>query len=131
VNVESPRGVSRGVFLFHVRYRKNLLSGDSIRRDGAMLKVGWTGPAWQEGLDNAKCTFVFPPAPTEPRPPGIATNPGAEEDEDETDVFLSQVRRSPDRDEVELIRPHVARSEAVRWSVRVDPRALSANDPRV
>src|SRR5258708_33833735 len=41
VNIESPRGISRGVFLFHVRYRKNLLAGESIRREGAMLRVGF------------------------------------------------------------------------------------------
>ena len=68
INIDSPRGVSRGTFLFHVRYRKNLLTGDNIRRDGAMLRLRFMGPAWQEGLDNASATFVLPPAPTEPRP---------------------------------------------------------------
>ena len=66
INIDSPRGVSRGTFLFHVRYRKNLLTGDNIRRDGAMLRLRFVGPAWQEGLDNASATFVLPPAPTEP-----------------------------------------------------------------
>src|SRR6266511_2527347 len=70
VNVAGGRGLSRGIFLFHVRYRKNLLTGDNIRRDGAMLRVRWTGPIWQEGHDNARCTFVLPAAPTEPRASG-------------------------------------------------------------
>src|SRR6185436_9538719 len=54
VNVDSPRGISRGTFLFHVRYRKNLLARGNVRRDGAMLRIAWTGPAWPAGLDNAK-----------------------------------------------------------------------------
>src|SRR5689334_7876720 len=48
-NVMSPRGLSRGVFVFHIRYQRPLLAGDDIRRDGAMLRVRWTGPSWPEG----------------------------------------------------------------------------------
>ena len=104
------------MFLFHVRYRKNLLTGDSIRREGAMLRVRFTGPAWQEGLDNARCTFTLPSAPTEPRPPNVD---GRKDDQRRhrrrrrRHVHLSG-EACPDHDEVELIRPHVARGEAVR-----------------
>jgi hypothetical protein len=130
VNIESPRGISRGVFLFHVRYRKNLLVGDDIRREGAMLRIRFTGPIWQEGLDNARCTFSLPSGPTEPRPPSLEAS--SDGDGDDGGMFLSQVKRAADHDEVELIRPHVARGEAVMWTVRVDPRALGeANDPRL
>jgi hypothetical protein len=133
INIESPRGVSRGIFLFHVRYRKNLLAGDNVRRDGAMLRIRWAGPTWQEGLDNARCTFIVPSGPTEPRPPGVGAGDHDEGDDvDEGGMFLSQVKRSADHDEVELIRPHVARSEVVTWSIRVDPRVLGEiNDPRL
>ena len=45
---------------------------------------------------------------------------------------MSRVKRSADRDEVELIRPHVARGEAVAWTTRIDPRALGeVNNPRL
>jgi hypothetical protein len=134
VNIESPRGLSRGIFLFHVRYRKNLLAGDSIRREGAMLRIRFTGPAWQEGLDNARCTFSLPPGPTEPRPPNVAPRNDDRDgvEEDDGGMFISQVKRAQDHDEVELIRPHVARGEAVTWMVRADPRALGEiNDPRL
>jgi hypothetical protein len=134
VNVESTKGLSRGAFLFHVRYSKSLLSHDGVRRDGAMLRVAWVGPVWQEGLDNAKCTFVLPAAPTEPRPPGVGAkgDPNEDGDDSEAGIFISEVKRSADRDEIELVRPHVARGEAVRWSVRVDPRALrDVSDPRL
>jgi hypothetical protein len=134
VNIESPRGISRGIFLFHVRYRKNLLAGDSIRREGAMLRIRFAGPAWQEGLDNARCTFSLPSGPTEPRPPNLD---GRKDDrdgveEDDGGMFISQVKRAQDHDEVELIRPHVARGEVVAWTIRADPRALGEiNDPRL
>jgi len=134
VNIESPRGISRGVFLFHVRYSKNLLAGESIRREGALLRVRFAGPAWQEGLDNARCTFVLPPGPTEPRAPntGARKDDSEGEDEDDGGMFISQVKRAADHDEVDLIRPHAARGEAVVWTVRVDPRALGEiNDPRL
>src|SRR5690349_10936855 len=37
-NVMSPRGLSRGVFVFHIRYQRALVAGDDVRRDGAMLR---------------------------------------------------------------------------------------------
>jgi hypothetical protein len=117
-----------------VRYRKNLLAGESIRREGAMLRVRFVGPAWQEGLDNARCTFTLPPGPTEPRPPNVEGRKDDHDDieEDDGGMFISQVKRAQDHDEVELIRPHVARSEAVTWTIRIDPRALGeVNDPRL
>src|SRR5262245_47138211 len=32
INVTAPRGLSRGTFVFHVRYRRALLAGDDVRR---------------------------------------------------------------------------------------------------
>jgi hypothetical protein len=141
VTIDTAKGLSRGTFSFHVRYKKNLVAAaaangsaaESLRRDGAMLRVAWTGAAWPEGLDNAKCTFVVPAAPTEPRPPGIGTKGEIDEDDDsEAGIFMSEVKRLAASDEIELVRAHVARGEAVRWSVRVDPHALGeVRDPRL
>ena len=126
VGIASPRGLSRGIFLFHVRYRRNLLAAGEIRRDGAMLRVRFVSPGWSEGRDNARCTFVLPIGPTEPRPPTLPLrdDDGDREGVGEAGIFISEVKRSADHDEVELVRPHVARDEAVNWSVRIDPRAL-------
>src|SRR6266550_4893865 len=91
VTIDSPKGWSRGIFSFHVRYRKNLVAPptggeaatrEGVRRDGAMLRIAWTGAGWPEGLDNAKCTFVVPAAPTEPRPPGVGAKGEIDEDDD-------------------------------------------------
>ena len=63
INVSAPRGLSRGTFVFHVRYRRALVAGEDVRRDGAMLRVRWTGASWVEGRDNVRCTIVVPAAP--------------------------------------------------------------------
>jgi hypothetical protein len=62
VNITAPRGLSRGVFVFRIRYRRALLPGDDIRRDGAMLRLRWTGPSWREGGHNGGCSLVGPSA---------------------------------------------------------------------
>jgi hypothetical protein len=136
INVDSPRGVMRGLFLFHVRYRTNLLAKERVERDGAMLRIRWTGPSFPDGIDNARCTFVLPSAPTEPRvgqAPALGTEGAADlADDEEGASFLSTFKRWPDRDELELVRLHMARGEAVTWSLRVDPRALGqTGDPRL
>jgi hypothetical protein len=131
VNVTAPRGLSRGVFVFRIRYRRALLAGEDIRRDGAMLRLRWTGASWPDGRDNVGCTFLLPSAPTEPRAPG---GPGRSDRGDSLEssdgVFIAEIKRAADHDEVSLVRPHVARAEAVTWTVYVDPRALGeVNDP--
>jgi len=130
INVLSPRGLSRGLFVFHVRYRRPLLAGDDIRRDGAMLRVRWTGPSWPEGRDNVACTFVLPSGPTEPRAPAAPRTDHTDPLDPNEGVFIAEVKRAADHDEVSLMRPHVARAEAVTWTVYVDPRALGdVSDP--
>jgi hypothetical protein len=131
VNVTAPRGLSRGTFVFHVRYRRALVAGEDVRRDGAMLRVRWTGASWAEGRDNVRCTMVVPAAPTEPRAPNAPerTDEGAASDGSDG-AFIAETRRGTDHDEITLIRPHVARGEPVTWTVYIDPRALGqANDP--
>jgi hypothetical protein len=125
VNVTAPRGLSRGIFVFRVRYRRALVPGEDVRRDGAMMRVRLLDAVWTEGRDNARCVFVLPSAPTEPRAPSLSTrvDPSAPFDANDG-VFISETHRSADHDEVVLTRPHVARGEAVAWTVLVDPRAL-------
>lgn len=130
VNIMTQRGLSRGLFVFRVRYRRALLAGDDIRREGAMLRVRWTGPTWPEGRDNVGCTFVLPSGPTEPRAPVAPHHDDGNSFDTSDGVFITETKRGADRDEVFLVRPHVARAEAVTWTVYVDPRALGeVNDP--
>jgi len=82
-----------------------------------MWKVAWTAPPAPEGHDGARVLFEIPTAPTEPRLAGAA----------ESATTLTTLRRSAERDELELVRAHVPRGEAVMWAARIDPKAF----PRV
>ncbi len=125
--VDAGQGLPRGTYLLKFRYRTDLVKSGALERDGQMVKLRWLGPRQPNGLDAAKTVVILPSAPTEPRE-GSAddTSLGS------TGAFLTTTKRMPDRDEIELVRPHVARGEQVAWTVRLDPRSLSAvNDPRI
>ena len=100
-----------------MKYRLDLVAAKMLVRDGAMWRLAWTAPTSPEGHDGARVVFEVPSAPTEPRlasPEQAATT-------------LATLRREPDKDELELVRAHIPRGEAVVWSARVDPKAF----PRV
>lgn len=119
VTIDHPRGLRRGTFLFRIRYRTQLDATGALERDGALLRLSWRGPIWSDGVGNVRTTFVLPSAPTPPRN-------AADDDADfeERGAFLSELRRFADRDEIELVRPHIARREQALWAIRLDPRAL-------
>ena len=114
---DGKAGLTRGTYTVDVRYRLDLVATKLLVRDGAMWKLSWTAPPSPEGMDGARVVFEVPSAPTEPRlaaPEQAATT-------------LSTIHRETDRDELELVRAHVPRGEAVVWAARVDPKAF----PRV
>lgn len=114
---DEPRGIGRGVYVLDVKYRLDLVAAKMLVRDGAMWRLAWTAPTSPEGHDGARVVFEVPSAPTEPRlasPEQAATT-------------LATLRREPEKDELELVRAHIPRGEAVVWSARVDPKAF----PRV
>ncbi|MEI7893174.1 MAG: hypothetical protein WCI05_08785 [Myxococcales bacterium] len=117
VTLEEPRAITRGKFVIHVVYGLDLAQTPMLSRDGALWRLVWTSPRAPEGIDAMRVTFEFPPGPTEPRP----VHP-------DTGVFnttaLSTVRRTPEHDALDIVRPHVARGEAAVWSVRLDPKAF-------
>ena len=117
IGFDEPRGIGRGVYVIDVKYRLDLVAAKMLVRDGAMWRISWTAPTSPEGHDGARVVFEVPSAPTEPRlasPEQAATT-------------LATLRREPDKDELELVRAHIPRGEAVVWSARVDPKAF----PRV
>jgi hypothetical protein len=120
---EHERGLGRGLYVVVVRYATNLGARGLVAPAGAMTRIRWTGPVWEEGFDSARTVFELPPAPTEPRADEAA--PGSA-DPLERPTVLSSVRRSPDKDEIELVRPFVPREQAITWAIRVDPHALGA-----
>lgn len=121
---EAGRGLSRGVYVVVVRYATNLGARGLIRPAGAMTGIRWQSLVWDEGFDSARTTFELPPAPTEPRADEQA--PTATDDGVERPTILSSVRRSSDKDEIELVRPFVPKGEVIHWAIRVDPHALGS-----
>jgi hypothetical protein len=117
ITFDEPRGLGRGVYVTDVRYKLDLVAAKMLVRDGAMWRLAWTAPASPEGHDGARVVFELPSAPTEPR---LASPEQAQ-------TTLATLRREPGKDELELVRAHVPRGEAVVWSARVDPKAF----PRV
>jgi len=117
INVDDARGLPRGSYAIDVKYKLDLVATKMLVRDGAMWRLSWTAPASPEGHDGARVIFETPSAPTEPRlaAPELAT------------TTLVTLRRESDHDELELVRAHIPRGEAVTWAARVDPKAF----PRV
>ncbi len=130
VTVDEPaNGLRRGVYAFKLAYRIDLAAAKHMVKDGPMWLVRWIAPPSPEGRDGARVTFTLPPAPTEPRVAAWPADPtGATEGTVSGAIpgtGLPTLRREPDRDEIEIVRPHIARGEIVAWTIRVDPRALA------
>jgi hypothetical protein len=133
--VDAETGLKRGTFVFVLRYTTDLRARGLLRRQGPLVEIAWSGLVWEDGLDNARTTFVVPAAPTPPRavdetPDGAderAAGKAAPDDGDESTApghYLSEVRRGTESDEIELMRSYVPRGTALPWVVRVDQRAL-------
>jgi hypothetical protein len=118
IDVDDKKGLWRGSYVLIIRYTTDLRERGLVERDGALVKVAWLGPRFADGFDNARVTFVVPRAPTEPR--AVA----ATDEDDLATSFISEVSRGTERDEIQLLRTYARGDEPIRWSIRVDPRAL-------
>jgi hypothetical protein len=116
--VDDTKGLKRGTYTFELRY-KVVFAKARLLLDGAFLHMKLRTPAMREGIDGMRVVFDLPSAPTEPQ---LASGAGVD------DGVLVTLRRSAERDELELVRPHVARGELVEWGARVDRKALPAVD---
>lgn len=126
IRFQNDRGLGRGVYVILVRYTSSLAS--RITLDGAMARVSWRGPIWDDGLDSARVTFDFPAAPNEPRlderPPGFNDVAPTAAGSAAAPITLSTLQRSVTRDAIELMRPYAPKGERITWAVRADARAL-------
>ncbi|HEX6276247.1 MAG TPA: hypothetical protein VFZ53_24570, partial [Polyangiaceae bacterium] len=120
LEIDHDRGVRAGSYLFSVRYRTNLLSVDRLRKRGGAVEVSFIGPKLSDGVDGMRAIFRLPPASVPPTLP--ATRPT--EPDPTFGVLLGEVRRTPEADEIELLRSHVASGEPVLWRVEASPRAF-------
>ncbi len=126
LEVDHKKGISRGTYLWRFRYRTNLLERGMIEPNGEQADVRWIGPRYADGIDSVKVVVSVPTAPNPPVLPRFDL--GQAElglDEDPGGIFLSTLRRAADKDELEIVRPHVAKGEPVVWQLVAD---LSAFD---
>lgn len=117
VTVEEPRKLLRGVFTFHVKYTVDLVAAKELARDGSLWKLSWSAPVATEGFDGARIVFELPPAQAEPK----VVHP---ETGNVDESVLATLTREKEKDELVVVRPHVARGEAVSWTLRLDPKAF-------
>jgi hypothetical protein len=124
LRVEAKKGLRQGTYLFRFRYRTKLLERGLLRPAGSMVELRWTGPRLTEGIDSVKAVFRFPPADQAPRL--RSQTPGSAPADEGAAVFASNVLKAHDKDELEAVRLHVAKNEAVEWRVLVSPSAFDA-----
>jgi len=130
LRVVGDKGLKGGVYLIRFRYETDLRAAGRLTAGAKGTAVDWQGPRFGDGIDSARVVFRIPASAAPPRlrsaEPGFAR---ATEGEDEG-VFLSTFRRAGDKDELEVVRPHVAKDEGVSWRIVADARAFDVAPPR-
>jgi hypothetical protein len=114
VGIPVARGLRGTRFLLSVSYRTRLVGAIVHLPDGERSLLGWVGPRFDDGVDAVTLILRTRAGRT---PPEVA----AEDDHGpHYGIVMSTLRRSRDRDELELVRAHVASDEAIRWDIRLD-----------
>ena len=113
LRINAEKGLRSGVYRFEFGYRYDAAERGWLERRGARARLTWVQPRFSSGIDSAQVLFRVPHAAVEPRLPEEEDGPAAA-------VLLTEVRRGPELDEVELVRAHVARGEPAVWQVDVD-----------
>lgn len=127
IEIDRPKGLRTGVYLFHFQYRTDLLKRGLIRREGEEVEVRWVGPRLDQGIDSARAVFRLPAGPTPPALPDANASAGRLEGGDAFGgVFIGNLHRLAEQDELDIVRPHVSRGEPVLWRVRVSAKAFDA-----
>jgi len=113
LEIDQPKGLRSGTYLFKVRYRTDLGARDRLRARTGTVELGWVGPRLESGIDGVRAIFRVPASDSAPRLPPV--------DKDDPDpgfgVMVSALHHTPQGDEIELVRSHVARGEPVLWRV--------------
>lgn len=121
VVVDDPKALARGTFVFAVRWRLDLAATGGLARDGGGWRLTLRSPVAADGFDAARTFVDLPAAPDPPR--AIDPETGAVDA-----AALATLERGPLRDALQLLHPHVARGQAVVWTVRADPRAFRGGE---
>ncbi|HVW24218.1 MAG TPA: hypothetical protein VHC69_02550 [Polyangiaceae bacterium] len=115
------KGLHGGTHQIRFSYRTNLEAAGKLEPNRASTTVEWTGPSFADGIDSARVLFRVPRGGTPPRLSSARPGGDAVTITDDADgVFLGTFRRAMDKDELEVVRPHMAKGEAVSWRITVD-----------
>lgn len=127
LEIDHPKGLRTGTYVFRFRYGTQLLARDKIRLRGTSAEVEWVGPRFADGVDVARVVFRVPSGPV---PPALPTPEDGDEAQLLGSAFLQQLRHDGDRVEVEVVRPHLARGEPAVWRLLVSPKLFDGLERR-
>ena len=130
LDVPLDKGFRGHAFTLRFGYRTKLLERGLIQplADARVSELRWVGPRFDDGVDSVTLsirTDAGARAPeaapdSEDDASGAAANFG---------IVMSTLRRSAHQDELELVRSHIARGEAMLWRVRVDSGLFATKAP--
>jgi hypothetical protein len=129
VQVPQRQGFRGKNFLLKLGYRTRLLERGLIVHlpDGEHSELAWAGPRFEDGVDSVTL-IVRAPAATHP-PENAAESESERDFAANFGIVMSTLRRTEAKDELELVRAHVARRESIVWRVSLDRRLFSADAP--
>ncbi len=115
-------GIRTGRYLVRFSYLTDLKQQTRLRRVQDQAELLWQTPIFEDGVDSLKVTFRVPRGTFPPRLAGTSPTMGAAASLFALDdgVFLAELSRDAQVDQLMLTRPHVARGERVDWRVQVD-----------
>jgi hypothetical protein len=125
LTVEGANRVGAGHYVLKFSYQTQLLGRGLIEAQGGAAMLRWVGPRFNDGIDSMRVVFRLPHGAQPPRVPDADPAGGQLGIVAEYDgVFLSEYRRAEDKDELEVVRPHVAKGEPVVWRIQFDGAAI-------
>lgn len=120
LEIDHERGLRSGTYAFVVRYRTDFRARGLFTERANSVVLGWTGPRLESGVDGVRTLLHLPPGDPGPRLPSL----GADDPDPGFGVLVAGVRRTPQGDEIELVRSHVAKNEPVLWRVEASSQAF-------
>ncbi len=125
LEVDHEKGIRSGRYAFAYRYRTALRDRGLIQRRGPDAELRWQSPRFEQGIDAMRVVFRVPPMGTAPSLPTYEDNDPAAS----FGAFIGNLRRAPDKDELEIVRPHVGQNEAVIWRAVVGRELAPSAEP--
>lgn len=129
ITVPLKKGFSGRTFLLKLSYRTRLLERGLIRHlpGEQRSELAWVGPRFADGVDSVTLVVRTAAAGQAPDVQGEAQRTA--DGTPNFGIVMSTLRRSQARDELELVRAHVARDEAITWRVLLDRRLFPGAVP--